>query len=293
MMSFRDDVIAPLINDMMSGVGDLNLFGMSLSDVLQAPSEVSWGADADSGIKAMAAATVSPVASVVLVTLAYVELNRTLALSEADGESRFRQSLVTVLKILLCIVLLEWAPQVLEAILQVTADMASDANAAMQTALAEKTKDGSDNISAFLDSIDNLDWIGQAVLVIILLFAWLINKAAVLIALGLIVIRFVKLMIYTGFSPIAASFMVSSDTRSWGLGFLKKYISVALQAFVMVLAFGLYQMISLSYGINKLTLGGGSIADALVIGVYFMFMGVILGMIVAGTGRIADELMGG
>ena len=41
MMSFRDDVIAPLINDMMSGVGDLNLFGMSLSDVLQAPSEVS------------------------------------------------------------------------------------------------------------------------------------------------------------------------------------------------------------------------------------------------------------
>ena len=85
----------------------------------------------------MAAATVSPVASVVLVTLAYVELNRTLALSEADGESRFRQSLVTVLKILLCIVLLEWAPQVLEAILQVTADMASDANAAMQTALAE------------------------------------------------------------------------------------------------------------------------------------------------------------
>ena len=183
-MSFRDDVIAPLINDMMSGVGDLNLFGMSLSDVLQAPSEVSWGADADSGIKAMAAATVSPVASVVLVTLAYVELNRTLALSEADGESRFRQSLVTVLKILLCIVLLEWAPQVLEAILQVTADMASDANAAMQTALADKTKDGSDNISAFLDSIDNLDWIGQAVLVIILLFAWLINKAAVLIALG-------------------------------------------------------------------------------------------------------------
>lgn len=292
-MSFRDDVIAPLINDMMSGVGDLNLFGMSLADVLQAPSEVSWGADADSGIKAMAAATVSPVASVVLVTLAYVELNRTLALSEADGESRFRQSLATVLKILLCIVLLEWAPQVLEVILHVTADMAADANAAMQTALADKTKDGGDNISAFLDSIDKLDWIGQAVLVIILLFAWLINKAAVLIALGLIVIRFVKLMIYTGFSPIAASFMVSSDTRPWGLGFLKKYISVALQAFVMVLAFGLYQMVSLSYGINKLTLGNGSIADALVIGVYFMFMGVILGMIVAGTGRIADELMGG
>lgn len=292
-MSFRDDVIAPLINDMMSGVGDLNLFGMSLADVLKAPSELSWGAGADSGIKAMAAATVSPVASVVLVTLAYVELNRTLALSEADGESRFRQSLATVLKILLCIVLLEWAPQVLEAILQVTADMAADANAAMQTALADKTRDGGDNISAFLDSIDKLDWIGQAVLVIILLFAWLINKAAVLIALGLIVIRFVKLMIYTGFSPIAASFMVSSDTRPWGLGFLKKYISVALQAFVMVLAFGLYQMVSLSYGINKLTLGNGSIADALVIGVYFMFMGVILGMIVAGTGRIADELMGG
>lgn len=292
-MSFRDDVIAPLINDMMSGVGDLNLFGMSLADVLKAPSELSWGAGADSGIKAMAAATVSPVASVVLVTLAYVELNRTLALSEADGESRFRQSLATVLKILLCIVLLEWAPQVLEAILQVTADMAADANAAMQTALANKTRDGGDNISAFLDSIDKLDWIGQAVLVIILLFAWLINKAAVLIALGLIVIRFVKLMIYTGFSPIAASFMVSSDTRPWGLGFLKKYISVALQAFVIVLAFGLYQMVSLSYGINKLTLGNGSIADALVIGVYFMFMGVILGMIVAGTGRIADELMGG
>ena len=292
-MSFRDDVIAPLINDMMSGVGDLNLFGMSLADVLKAPSELSWGAGADSGIKAMAAATVSPVASVVLVTLAYVELNRTLALSEADGESRFRQSLATVLKILLCIVLLEWAPQVLEAILQVTADMAADANAAMQTALADKTRDGGDNISAFLDSIDKLDWIGQAVLVIILLFAWLINKAAVLIALGLIVIRFVKLMIYTGFSPIAASFMVSSDTRPWGLGFLKKYISVALQAFVMVLAFGLYQMVSLSYGINKLTLGNGSIADALVIGVYFMFMGVILGMIVSGTGRIADELMGG
>ena len=292
-MSFRDDVIAPLINDMMSGVSDLNLFGMSLGDVLKAPSEVSWGADADSGIKAMAAATVSPVASVILVTLAYVELNRTLALSEADGESRFRQSIVTVLKIFVCIALLEWAPQVLEAILHVTADMAASADETMRTALGGRTREGNDNIDSFLDATDNLDWIGKTVLVIILLFAWLINKAAVLIALGLIVIRFVKLMIYTGFSPIAASFMVSSETRSWGLGFLKKFISVALQAFVMVLAFGLYQLVSLSYGINRLSLGNGSIADALVIGVYFMFMGVILGMIVAGTGRIADELMGG
>lgn len=292
MAKFRD-IIEPFITDMMSGIQEASMFGMSLKDVLQLPSALSWGAAVDSGIKTMATVTVMPTASVILMVLSYLELNRTLTLSEADGESRLRQAVVTVVKMLMFIMLLDYTPQILDAITSTVAGIATEADTVMTNTVAEAGEAATTaNLDAFLDATESLDWIGKTVLVIVLFFAWLVNRGAVLIGLGLIVIRFVKMMIYSGFAPIGMAFLASSETRHWGMGFLKNYISVALQAFVMVLAFGIYQMISLNFGLDLLSTGNGSITDALAIGTYFMFMGAILGMILAGTGRIANELMG-
>lgn len=291
-MSFRD-IIEPFITDMLGGISSGGLFGMSLGDILSLPSDLSWGKDANSGVRNMAAATVMPVASTILVVLSYLELNKTLTLSEADGESRLRKSVVSIVAVIMFLILLEYTPQILDMITGIVADLAKAADAAVTASISDSSEQASGaNLEEFLRAADGLDWIGQTVLVIVLFFAWLVNRGALLIGLGLVVIRFVKMMIYSGFAPIAMAFMVSGETRPWGLGFLKNYISVALQAFVMMLAFGIYRMITLSFGTNVLELGKGSIGDALAIGMYFMFMGVVLGMTLAGTGRIANELLG-
>ena len=275
-----------MVEDMSNGVG--SLFGLSLTDMLKSPSEYSSGTSDLMGT--IASTVVLPVATVFLAVLCTIELNKVLLVAEGDGETRLRVIMFTLIKFGAVKVIFDISPTVMSAIYQVLAELASETNKLL---VVEEPK-GRQAVDDFINATGNLDWLGQAILLVFMLFALLVHKGAVLVGLGLVVIRFVKIYIYGAFAPIPLSFLVSQDTRQWGLNFLRSYAAVALQGFVMVVAFGIFQYVSKGWGVNALSSPpGNSMAAALSIGTYYMFMGVVLGMTLAGSGRLANELLGG
>lgn len=284
-MSFAEDLLKPLVAEMSSGLG--SLWGLNLTDVLKSPSEYS--AAGDNFMNTVSSTVVQPVAAVVLTVLFMLELNRVLLVTDGDGDTRLRMSLFTLLKFGVIKVFFDMAPTVMKAIYGVLSGIATEAN----KLLTPPEGVNSPAVDAFFEAANKLDWLGQTILVVIMLFAWLVHKGAVLLALGLVVMRFIKIYIYGSFAPMPMAFLASQETRPWGLNFLRSYGAAVLQGFVLVMAFGIYQHVSSGWASNALsTLSDKSMTAALSIGSFYMFMGVALGMTIAGSGKIANELLG-
>lgn len=284
-MSFAEDLLKPLVTEMSSGLG--SLWGLKLTDVLKSPSEYS--AAGDNFMNTVSSTVVQPVAAVVLTVLFMLELNRVLLVTDGDGDTRLRMSLFTLLKFGVIKVFFDMAPTVMKAIYGVLSGIATEAN----KLLTPPEGVNSPAVDAFFEAANKLDWLGQTILVVIMLFAWLVHKGAVLLALGLVVMRFIKIYIYGSFAPMPMAFLASQETRPWGLNFLRSYGAAVLQGFVLVMAFGIYQHVSSGWASNALsTLSDKSMTAALSIGSFYMFMGVALGMTIAGSGKIANELLG-
>lgn len=284
-MSFAEDLLKPLVAEMSSGLG--SLWGLKLTDVLKSPSEYS--AAGDNFMNTVSSTVVQPVAAVVLTVLFMLELNRVLLVTDGDGDTRLRMSLFTLRKFGVIKVFFDMAPTVMKAIYGVLSGIATEAN----KLLTPPEGVNSPAVDAFFEAANKLDWLGQTILVVIMLFAWLVHKGAVLLALGLVVMRFIKIYIYGSFAPMPMAFLASQETRPWGLNFLRSYGAAVLQGFVLVMAFGIYQHVSSGWASNALsTLSDKSMTAALSIGSFYMFMGVALGMTIAGSGKIANELLG-
>lgn len=284
-MSFAEGLLKPLVAEMSSGLG--SLWGLKLTDVLKSPSEYS--AAGDNFMNTVSSTVVQPVAAVVLTVLFMLELNRVLLVTDGDGDTRLRMSLFTLLKFGVIKVFFDMAPTVMKAIYGVLSGIATEAN----KLLTPPEGVNSPAVDAFFEAANKLDWLGQTILVVIMLFAWLVHKGAVLLALGLVVMRFIKIYIYGSFAPMPMAFLASQETRPWGLNFLRSYGAAVLQGFVLVMAFGIYQHVSSGWASNALsTLSDKSMTAALSIGSFYMFMGVALGMTIAGSGKIANELLG-
>ena len=284
-MSFAEDLLKPLVAEMSSGLG--SLWGLKLTDVLKSPSEYS--AAGDNFMNTVSSTVVQPVAAVVLTVLFMLGLNRVLLVTDGDGDTRLRMSLFTLLKFGVIKVFFDMAPTVMKAIYGVLSGIATEAN----KLLTPPEGVNSPAVDAFFEAANKLDWLGQTILVVIMLFAWLVHKGAVLLALGLVVMRFIKIYIYGSFAPMPMAFLASQETRPWGLNFLRSYGAAVLQGFVLVMAFGIYQHVSSGWASNALsTLSDKSMTAALSIGSFYMFMGVALGMTIAGSGKIANELLG-
>ena len=284
-MSFARDILWPLLEDMGSGLG--SFFGLKVDDVLKSPEEYSPATAVLMDV--VAQTVVQPVASIVLVTLFVVELSRISMITDGDGESFLRRALFTLVKYILVKLAFDNAGTIMSGIYGVFSEIANKANL---TTISSTNVDAS-LATQFLDSVDKMDWLGQTLLIILMLIAWLVNKGAVILALALVVMRFVKIYIFTAFAPMPMAFFASTDTRPFAIGFLRNYAAAVLQALVLVLSFAIYQAISVGWGAKAFeNLGENAIAAATSIGSNYIFMGVVLAMIVLGSGRLANELLG-
>lgn len=284
-MSFARDVLEPILRDMSGGLG--SMFGLNLTDVLQSPEEYS-------ALTAALMVTISdtivmPAATLILVVLFMLELVRIGMRTDGDGETFAKTAFFTLVKFVMLKLIFESTHVVMQGIYALFAEMASQAN----TITAVTTGVGSDQLNGFLTSVDDMDWLGQTVLIIFMLLAWLVNKGAMIAALALVVVRFVKLYIFAAFAPAPIAMFATQETRTFGVGFLRNYAAIVLQALVLVLAFAIYQTVTSTWaGSAFANLDGNAVTAALSISGSFIMMGVVLGMVVLGSGRIASELLG-
>jgi hypothetical protein len=279
------DIIEPILTDMSGGLG--SIFGVKLTDVLKSPAEFS--PTSASLADTIAATVVMPVATVILVVLCMVELSRLSLQTDGDGEVFAKRAMLTMVKFGLVFAFFRIWPQVMAAIYGVFADLATQANGLVSTSTAVSGT----AVDGFLASLEDMDWLGQTLIVVLLLVAWVVNKVAIIAALALVVQRFVKLFVFSAFAPMPFSFFGSEYTRTWGLGFLRNYGATVLQSLVLVLAFAIYQSMTQGWANQAFKdLDENAVSAALSIGASFIFLGVLLGTIVLGTGRLANELLG-
>lgn len=284
-MSFATDILKPILEDMGAGLG--SFFGLQLTDVLKSPAEFS--PTAAELMDTIAVTVVSPAAATVLVVLYVLELNRIALRTDGDGELFVKTAFFTLIKFALVKLAFDNVGLIVGGVSALLSDLATQANlaAADFNGFAEGGAG-----AEFLESVEDMDWIGQTVLLMLMVIAWLVNKGAAAVALALVVVRFVKLFIFTAFAPMPMAFFASQDTRQYAIGFIRNLAGALLQAFTLVLAVAIYQAVASGWGAQAAEdLGGGVTAAASIAGNY-IFMGVVLAMITLGSARLANEILG-
>lgn len=283
--SWTITILKPILEDIQGGIGEL--FGLSLLSATSTPDVFSN--DTWKIVDTVSTALIQSSALIILLILTMLELQKSLLTIEGDGEARLRLTIMAGVKFGLVWALFKQTPAILKGIYDAFNDLAIKTNLLFES----KTSKNAD-LNPLFQAVNDLDWLGQTLLVVLMLLAWLIYKGACLGGLALIVMRFVKLYMYGAFAPVPMSFLISDHTRSYGIKFLHNYASAALQAFVIIMALGIYRLLSLKWTEQAVpSLDSGGVAAAFQLGSMYMFMGLVLGMLLMGSGKIASEMLGG
>lgn len=283
-MSFGTSIIEPIVRDMTGGLG--SILGVHLSDVFKGPGEFS--PESAEMMVTIRDTAVLPVATSILVVLFMLELVRIGLRTDGDGELFSRVAFFTLVKFGILRVMFEATPVVMSGIYSVFSGLAKATNLTVFDAQGSQA-----SVDSFLDSVDKMGFLEQAVLVIFLSIAWLINRGATLIAMAVVIVRFVKLYIYNAWAPIPMACLAHQDTRQFGIGFLRNFAATVTQAFVLVFAFAVYRGLTAGFADRALRgLPENALEAALSISASFIFMGLILGLVIVGSGRLANELFG-
>lgn len=285
-LSWATDILKPILESMADG----SIFGLDVKFVLSDPSAQNpqvWALVTD-----ISSALIASLAAVVSVVMCCIDLQRVTFLTDGDGESRLKQLVFTLVKFGVVWAIFHQAPGFMTAIWKMGNEVA--------TKVSERLAPGSgavglgDKQQAFLDGVGNIDWLGQTLLVVLMLIAWLVNKGAVLGCVALAVVRLVKIYLFTAWCPVPMALLASEHGRSFGIGFLKNYAATILQAFVLLLSFGIYGLLAGGWSNKILEMDTSKgVETALQIGGIYIFMGIVLCMIVMGSGKMASELVGG
>lgn len=274
-----------MIKDMSSGVG--SLLGMNLSDVLKSPEEYSE--NSARLMETISVTAVRPVSTAILVVLFVLELQRILLRSDGNEDTMLKSMLFAIGKFVVLWWSLRHVTVFLNGIYELFAVMGTRANEQAQVFTGGESND----LQVFADGVDRMDVLGKSLLMILLLVAWLVNKGAVVLALALVVLRFVKLYMFTAFGPLPLSFLAFEDTRPWAVGFIRNFVSTCLQGVAIVVAFAVYRSITGGWAESAVrNLPDNQVQAALTISTNYILMGLVLGMVVLGSGRMANELVG-
>ena len=127
-------------------------------------------------------------------------------------------------------------------------------------------------------------------LIIITIVLWLLIISLAVIIMVTIVTRVYKLIIYASISPLALAFFASESNQQTSLEFIRKFMAIALQGFVIVVILVLYGAVA-KVEIIKLTEGSGLI-EAIIVIVEDLVGIIILTALIRQSEKIANDLVG-
>ncbi|MDO5066344.1 MAG: type IV secretion system protein [Propionibacteriaceae bacterium] len=285
-LSWATEILEPILNSLADG----KIFGLDVKFVLTDPSTENpevWAL-----VSQVSAALISSVAAVMCVIMCSIDLQRVTLMTDGEGETKTKAIVFTVVKFGVVWAIFHQAPGILFDIWKMGNEIATKVSE--QLAPGTGTYDLDEQRQVFLDSVKDLDWLGQTLLVVLMLIAWLVNKGAVLGCVAVAVVRLMKIYLFTAWCPVPMALLASEHGRSFGIGFLRNYSKTILQAFVLLLSFGIYGLLSSKWAdkIMEMDMSQG-VEAALQIGAVYIFMGIVLCMIVMGSEKLASELVGG
>lgn len=184
---------------------------------------------------------VRPVAMVVLsivVMLAFAEQS-----SRIDGDKALGAKVISglLLKVSLVVVAVESAPLILNAIAQTAEWIGNSAYATQLGGLSVRELP-----EGVAQGVRDADLVNKLVMIVVLLIPWLLTVAAGIVSIVLLFLRYLQLYILFAFASLPVTFLGYENTRSIGIGFLKRFATISFSGVVIVVVIKLYQALASS-----------------------------------------------
>lgn len=180
---------------------------------------------------------VKPITAVVLSIIIVLSLAENSTRMEVDRDLGFKIVSGTMLKAVMVIIAAQQATKILGAIDEVASEIAGAALGMQVGANGQAVMIG-DQLRPQVESAGVTE---QLAILVIVFVPFLLSKGAGIAVIVAIYLRFIHLYLLTAFASLPMSFFGHSETKHMGLGYLKKYASVALTGVVLIVAMSFYR----------------------------------------------------
>lgn len=232
---------------------------------------------------------VKPITAVILSIVFTLMLTQASTRVEGDRELGVRMISGVMIKAALVLVFASNALTILSGIDEVATTLAG---AAMDTDVGgdTETQDLGDAMEDEVTGASTTDQLGVLVIVMLPYFA---AELAGVLAIVLIFVRFLQMYLLTVFGSLPIAFLAYEETKQMGLGYLKKYGSVALSGVVMILAVKFYQAIMGSWASDNIDPGDAGLFEFMAgnFGMFFVAPMVLIFVLFQST-ALAKALTG-
>lgn len=278
-----DDLIINMLNALSKG--PVSPFG----DLIKDPEQYN------SGLYAAAVTlhntAVKPITGMILSIILILMLATASTRIDGDRELGVRIISGVLLKAILVIIFAASALLILKAIDEVATTIAA---AAMDTDLGVQ-KDGSPALGTALgDSIKDASTTDKLGIFVVIMIPFLISQIVGVLALVLIFVRFIQLYMMTVFASLPIAFIAYEETKSMGVGFLKRYASTAISGVVILLALKLYQAMLGTWLTTNVKANGDTDVWVFVVDNFgsFFVAPIVLAFVLFGATQLSKALVG-
>ncbi len=147
---------------------------------------------------------------------------------------------------------------------------------------------GNDTLIKFAD---DTQFIQGLIICLECLLAWIVGSFAVIISYYMMIGRALEIYLTAMFAPIPFALMGFDETRSWGWGYLKQFLSLCLAGVIMIVVLYMFPFIVVSVAGD--ISHGISVTDTLGVLVKVIAACLVLAMTLLKSTQIARSILGG
>lgn len=147
---------------------------------------------------------------------------------------------------------------------------------------------GNDTLIKFAD---DTQFIQGLIICLECLLAWVVGSFAVVISYYMMIGRALEIYLTAMFAPIPFALMGFDETRSWGWGYLKQFLSLCLAGVIMIVVLYMFPFIVVSVAGD--ISHGISVTDTLGVLVKVIAACLVLAMTLLKSTQIARSILGG
>lgn len=277
-----DELIINMLNAL--GAGPTSDF----ADLMKAPD--SYNSTLYEASLALHNTAVKPITATVLSIMIVLMLTANSGRIQEDGQLGVRIIAATMIKAVMVIIVAQQAINILSAIDTVAVDLANSATTVDTGDAAAQTVDLGTQLQDDIKDAGTVDKLG---VLVVLFIPFMVAKVVGVLAIILIFVRFIQLYIMTSFASLPLAFLAHDETKSIGIGYLKRYAGVALTGVVIIVTLRFYQAI-LSSWVTQFSVG----EDESVVGFAtanfgsFFVAPLVLAFLLFGASQLAKALVG-
>lgn len=278
-----EDAIVAMLNALSQGAGG------DTSALLQSPDQ--YNAALYNAAATIHNVAVKPVTSIVLSIMFVLMLASTSTHVEGDRELGVRVVAATMFKAALVLVAAQNATLILDAISSIATSIAGAANG---IDMGSAGGDGQMLGDTLKDKIKDAGMIKQLGMMVILLLPFIVAKVMSVLAIVLIFVRFLQMYMLSAFASLPIAFFGHDDTRQMGIGYLKKFASIALQGVMIIVACKMYQALLGGWLGNQVHADENTDMWQFTVNNFgnFIVAPVVLGFLLIGANGLAKSLVG-